>query len=232
MTETLTTSAESCGTLALRDVPLGSPTRPSWRGRLHLIALVVAVPLGALVSVDADGGRIRVGVIIYAVGLCSMFGVSTTYHRWVHTIRARSIWRRADHATIFVAIAATSTPLCLTFQPTSAAAWRLAAVWCLAAIGIVAKATGTRPGNHLGNVLYIVNSWAGMFILRALWSGGYVTETVLIITGGLIYTIGALGFARRWPTLKPTVFSYHEVWHLCTLTAAGAHLAAVWIVVA
>ena len=55
---------------------------------------------------------------------------------------------------------------------------------------------------------------------------------VLLLLGGVIYTIGALGFARRWPTLKPSVFSYHEVWHLCTLTAAAAHLAAVWIVAA
>ena len=56
--------------------------------------------------------------------------------------------------------------------------------------------------------------------------------TALLVAGGVIYTVGAIGFACRWPTLRPSVFSYHEVWHLCTLAAAATHVAAVWLVVA
>ena len=54
--------------------------------------------------------------------------------------------------------------------------------------------------------------------------------TVLIIIGGVVYTLGAIGFTRRWPTLRPSVFGYHEVWHAATVVAAGAHLAAVWMI--
>ena len=53
---------------------------------------------------------------------------------------------------------------------------------------------------------------------------------LLLAVGGLLYTVGAIGFGRRWPTLGPNVFSYHEVWHAFTIAAAGAHLAAIWIV--
>ena len=95
------------------DVPLGSATRPSWRGRLHLIGLAAAVPLTVVLAIVASGGRAHGGVIVYAVGLCSMLAVSVTYHRWVHTVRARAAWRRADHATIYAAIGGTFTPLCL-----------------------------------------------------------------------------------------------------------------------
>ena len=94
-------------------MPLGSATRPSWRGRLHLIGLVAAIPLTVLLAIVASGGRARGGVIVYAVGLCSMLAVSVTYHRWVHTVHARAAWRRADHATIYAAIGGTFTPLCL-----------------------------------------------------------------------------------------------------------------------
>src|SRR5215204_2874888 len=125
------------------DVPLGTAARPSWRGRLHLVTLLVAVPLCALVALDAHDTRARVGVVVYAAGLCSMLAVSTTYHRWVHTIRARTAWRRADHATIFVAIAGTATPLCLASR---SAAWPLGIIWTLAIVGVVAKATGSRRG--------------------------------------------------------------------------------------
>lgn len=212
------------------DVPLGSPTRPSWRGRLHLLTLVVVVPLSVLVAVDARNVALRAGVVVYAVGLCSMFLVSTTYHRWVHTIRARAAWRRADHAMIFVAIAGTCTPICLTLGPAGSAAWRLAAVWAIAAVGIATKAHGGHRGNVVGNVLYIVNGWAGLAILPALWTGGYVAATVLLLAGGIVYTVGAAGFARRWPSLRPSVFGYHEVWHAATIAAAGTHLAAVWMI--
>ena len=71
------------------DAPLGSPSRPSWRGGLHLIALLVAVPLLVALTIVVSGARARIGVIVYALGLCTMLTVSTVYHRWVHTIRAR-----------------------------------------------------------------------------------------------------------------------------------------------
>lgn len=226
----MTSTQTSSVILALRDVPLGSPTRPSWRGRLHLLTLGLVAPLCVLAVLDARGGPVRVGVGVYAVGICSMFLVSTTYHRWVHTMRARAAWRRADHVMIFVAIAATSTPVCLTLFSGGAAAWRLAAIWTIAGIGIAAKATGTRRGNLLGNALYIVNGWAGIIMLPALWSHGDVPATVLLISGGVVYTLGAVGFARRWPRLRPSVFGYHEVWHAATIAAAGTHLAAVWMI--
>ena len=88
MTATLTTVDPAARALP-RDVPLGSPTRPSWRGRLRLAMLAVTAPLCALVAVDATSARSRIGLLVFAAALCSMLSVSVTYHRWVHTIRAR-----------------------------------------------------------------------------------------------------------------------------------------------
>ena len=96
-----------------RDEPLGTDARPSWRGRLHLLGLWVAVPAMTLRIVFANGARATVGVSIYAAGLCAMFTASTTYHRWVHDFGRRAAWRRADHAMIFAAIAGSSTPVVL-----------------------------------------------------------------------------------------------------------------------
>jgi hemolysin III len=161
-----------------------------------------------------------------------MLLVSTIYHRWVRTLRWRTIWRRADHATIFAAIAGTYTPLCLALFPTTAAIVTLAVVWAAALVGATIKFTDWQRGGPAATAMYVTNGWAGVVLIPALAGAGLVLPTVLLVLGGLVYTIGALGFARRWPTLKPSVFSYHEVWHLCTLTAAAAHLAAVWIVAA
>jgi hemolysin III len=215
---------------APRDVPLGSPGRPSWRGRIHLLALTVAVPLLVALSIDASHARARAAVIVYAVGLCSMLAVSTIYHRWVHTIRARAAWRRADHATIFMAIAGTFTALALTILSTAAAITMLVVVWCAAAIGAFAKAAWFERAHRLGVATYIAIGWAGVALGPAVWQQGGLLPVMLLFAGGVIYTAGAIGFGRRWPTLRPATFGYHEVWHAFTVAAAGLHLAAIWTV--
>lgn len=214
----------------LLDVRLGTPGRPSWRGRLHLIALCSAIPLLVILAVESNGGRARAAVIMYAVGLCSMLAVSTTYHRWVHTIRARAAWRRADHATIFAAIAGTFAALALMCLGTGAAIVALVLVWGAAAASALIKIAWFERAHRFGSAMYIGLGWAGVAIAPALWHRGGVTAVALVLGGGVIYTVGALAFGRQWPRLRPATFSYHEVWHSCTLAAAGLHLAAIWIV--
>ena len=214
--------------LAARDVPLGTPERPVWRGRLHLFALFSVVPLLVILAVAADGARSRAGVIVYGVGLCATFAVSTTYHRWVHTIRARAAWRRADHATIFALIAGTFTPLALTTLDTGTAIALLIVIWGAAATCAVLKALGIWLSHRMSGAMYIATGWAGLVLLPALWRTGGAVPVALFVAGGIAYTVGAVGFGRRWPTLRPATFSYHEVWHAFTIAAAGFHFAVIW----
>ncbi len=218
----------TAGNGAMLDVPLGSASRPSWRGRLHLIALLSAVPTVVLLAIVANGARSRGGVIVYGVGLCSMLLVSTIYHRWVHTIRARAAWRRADHATIFAAIAGTTTAIVLTSLPTGLAIAMLIVVWSAAVAGAALKVLRFDRANRAGAVMYITLGWSGLVLVPAVWQRGGALATGLVFGGGLLYTVGAAGFRRQWPTLRPTTFSYHEVWHMFTIAAAGLHLAAVY----
>lgn len=211
----------------LLDPPLGSPTRPSWRGRLHLIALAAALPMVIVLATIAEGARARAGVIVYGVGLCSMLIVSTTYHRWVHTVRARAAWRRADHATIFAAIAGTSTAIALTSLSTGPAIAMLIVVWAAAVGGAALKALSFQRVHRFGGVMYIALGWSGLALLPAVWQRGGALPAGLLLGGGLLYTVGAAGFRKQWPTLCPTTFSYHEVWHCFTIAAAALHFATV-----
>lgn len=185
-----------------------------------------------LLAIEANGARARAGVIVYAVGLCAMLAVSTTYHRWVHTLRARAAWRRADHATIFAAIAGTFSAVALAILGTAAAITLLIAMWAAAAVGAGVKIAGIRQSERIGAVMYIATGWAGLVLLPALWADRGATPIALLLGGGAAYTVGAVGFGRRWPTLRPATFSYHEVWHAFTIVAAALHLAAVWTVAA
>lgn len=212
------------------DVPLGTPTRPVWRGRLHQWALVAAVPAMALLVVLAEGAEARTAVVVYAVGLCSMLTASTTYHRWVHTLRARTIWQRTDHAMIYAAIAGSFTPVCLLAMPRAWGISMLAIVWTGAVVGGVLKFVAFDRSRLVTGVLYMALSWIGVVAIPFLWRREGAWPVVLLIVGGIAYTVGAIGFHRRWPRLSPSVFSYHEVWHAFTVVAAAAQFGAVWIV--
>lgn len=209
------------------DAPLGSPDRPSWRGRVHLFALCIAVPLLVALAIASNDARSRAAVIVYGVGLTAMLTVSTIYHRWVHTIRSRALWRRADHATIFAAIAGTCTALTLTSLSTGPAIAMLVVVWLAASVGAAVKVFSFHRANRLGGVLYITLGWSGLVLIPAVWQRGGAVAVALLLGGGIMYTVGAAAFARHWPTLRPSRFSYHEVWHVFTIAAAAMHFGAV-----
>ncbi|MGB0111667.1 MAG: hemolysin III family protein, partial [Ilumatobacteraceae bacterium] len=84
--------------------------------------------------------------------------------------------------------------------------------------------------HRFGSAMYIGLGWAGIAIAPALWQRGGVPTVALVLAVGVIYTAGAVAFARQWPTLRESTFSFHEFWHACTIAAAGLHLAAIWTV--
>ncbi|MGE0881710.1 MAG: hemolysin III family protein [Acidimicrobiia bacterium] len=213
------------------DVRLGTHERPLWRGRLHQWTALVVGPLAAVLVAVAPSATARVSAAIYGLCVTATFAVSATYHRWVHTLRVRALMRRFDHATIYLAIAGTYTPVCLVGLPLHWGIPMLAVVWAAATTGIVAKLSAWKRAPVVGAVLYGSMGWLAVLALpvmiRAL---GWLTFS-LLLAGGICYTTGAIMFAKRWPRLRPAVFGFHEVWHIATVVAAGVQMAAIWRVV-
>ncbi|HUF96675.1 MAG TPA: hemolysin III family protein, partial [Ilumatobacter sp.] len=212
------------------DVALGHVLRPTWRGRVHVIGLLVAVPAVIALLLNSTGdARFRVGLTVYAVGLCSMLGASATYHRWVHGLRARCAWRRVDHAAIFAAIAGSSTPIVVAALPGARGFVLVGAVWSAALLGAWCKLSRWAGGDRAGTKMYVVTIALGAVAVPWLWARHGIGPAALVVSGGVAYLVGAACFATRWPTLRPTVFSYHEVWHVFTLIAAVAQFVAIWM---
>lgn len=195
-----------------------------------MIGLFAAIPALALLIVFADGARAKVGVSIYAVGMCAMFAASTTYHRWVDELRSRAAWRRADHAMIFAAMGGSATPVVLIVMPSGWGIALLSVAWAVSIAGAVLKLGHWRHGDTIGTALIPTVSALGALALPALWVRGGVAPAILYVVSGGLYIFGAWWFAKTWPRLRPAVFSYHEVWHVFTVAAAAAHFAAVWVI--
>jgi hemolysin III len=206
-------------------------TKPLLRGWLHLVCFFLAIPAAVLVIAGAEGARARWGAVVYAVGLVALFGVSGSYHRGRWSQAARRRMQQLDHATIFVMIAGSYTPLCLLAINGWVGPVMLAAAWVGATVGIVLAFRGGRRSRVARGALYIALGWvsvgAAPQLIRHLTAG----QLILIAVGGVLYTVGAIFLATNWPDPFPRVFGYHEVWHVLVVAAVVCHFIAISSVV-
>ncbi len=211
-------------------VACGFP-RPTWRGRIHTYAFLAAIP-AALVLVLASNTAIeRIGVGIYWVSFAAVFGVSAAYHRLAITEKAQSIMRKADHATVFVKIAGTYTPICLLALPPSWGIPILVTVWSIAAVGVLVKLLAPARFLRWSHPLYLAMGWVAIVALPTLARSLSSIELTLLLIGGVVYSIGAILFWLRRPDPSPVTFGYHEVWHVMTVVASAFHFGAIILVV-
>lgn len=201
---------------------------PLLRGWLHLVCAGLSIPFGALIVGHADGDRARLGASVYALGLLILFSVSATYHRTPWSPRVKPWMKRADHAAIFLLIAATYTPFCLVTLSESSGRWLLIAVWTGAIIGVIGAVTGLAERRYVGLVAYISLGWVVVLAMPQLIRELPVLDVALLAAGGIVYTVGAIGLGTRWPDPFPKVFGYHEVWHVLVVVAVVLHYRVVW----
>src|SRR4051795_10121851 len=110
---------------------------PRLRGLLHAYAFWFAAVAAAVLVAIAPTGQARIAASIYGCGLCALFAASGLYHRWRWSPRWKPLLRRLDHSTIYLFIAATSTPIALLVLDGPIRVVVLLSVWIGAALGIV-----------------------------------------------------------------------------------------------
>ncbi len=205
--------------------------RPRLRGVSHVGAFVISLVSGPLLVVAAPTLSARLALGIYALSLTALFGISALYHlrNWSPEWRGRL--RRLDHATIFVAMAGTYTAIAGLALPAAVAAPVVVVVWCGAAAGGALLMMSGPRRRWLSVGPYVALGWTAVVVLPQLVERLGVAGFSLLLAGALLYTLGALVYARRRPDPRPTVFGYHEVFHALVIAAAVAHYATVAVFV-
>ncbi len=167
---------------------------------------------------------------VYAATVLGLFGVSALYHRhnWVST-RARAWMKRLDHSMIFVFIAGTYTPFSLLAMPRDTGTVVLWVVWGGALAGVALKLAWPHAPRWLGVPIYVALGWVAVFVLPDLLHHAGLAALVLLLAGGVLYTLGAVCYASRWPDPWPKTFGYHEFFHAATVLAAICHYIAIWL---
>jgi len=138
--------------------------------------------------------------------------------------------QRLDHSMIYVLIAGTYTPFALLVLDGTWSVALLVAVWVGAVAGIVMRVFEL-PGHRVAcSTLYLVLGWLVVLDLPALVRGLSPAELVLVVAGGVLYTLGSIVLLTRRPDPDPEGFGYHEVWHAMMVAAATCHYVAILLV--
>jgi hemolysin III len=205
-----------------------SIARPRLRGVSHQWAFYFSLIAGLALVIAAPGGRATLASAIYAVSVAALFGTSALYHRvtWP-SISARRWMRRLDHSMIFLLIAGTYTPFALLVLDGTLAVVILSVVWAGALGGIVLKLVWIDAPKPLVALLYVLLGWVAVAAFPDLLDGLGVTSMVLVATGGLLYTAGAVVYTLGRPDPVPTVFGYHEIFHALVIAAAALQYAVI-----
>ncbi len=207
--------------------------KPRLRGVLHQWTFAVALAAGVLLILDAGSPRSRIAIAIYAFSVAALFGTSALYHRidW-RTVRARVRMRKLDHTMIFVLIAGSYTPFALLVLRGTLGLVILITAWCVALGGAVFKLLWIDAPGWLVAGTYVAAGWIAVIAMPQLIDRlGFVAVGTLAL-GGILYSAGAVIYARQRPDPIPAVFGYHEVFHLLVVAAAALQYAVVafWVI--
>lgn len=213
-------------------IPTPELPKPRLRGVLHQWAFIVACALGVVLVVTAPQGRATVAAAIYAGSVAGLFGASALYHRVTWSRAAARAWmRRLDHSMIFVLIAGSYTPFALLVLDGTLATVILLIVWIGAGLGIVFKLLWIGAPNWLSAIVYSALGSVSIVTFPELASGLGAVGVILVAAGGLLYSAGAVVYASQRPDPVPTVFGYHEIFHVLVVVAAALQYAVVafWV---
>jgi hemolysin III len=198
---------------------------------MHTVAFFAAIPAGIVLIIGAKSTSATVGAAIYMAGLLLGFGTSAGYHRLAKSARAQEIMQRLDHSMIFVLIAGTYTPICLLAMPTAWGIPILCVAWAGAALGIVLKQFAFDRLKLLEYSLYPILGWIVVIAMPVLWNRLTTAELVLLMAGGLLYTVGIPVLVKERPDPWPRTFGYHEIWHSFTIAAGVCHFLTIELLV-
>jgi hemolysin III len=182
-----------------------------------------------LLAIAIENGSTRqlVGFSVFGTSLVAMYCASAFYHSLKLSERGVAHLRRIDHMMIYVLIAGTYTPICLVLLRGRLGVGLLAAVWTLAAIGVFQTIVWMNAPDWLSTALYIGMGWLAIGVVPRLLTVVPVGFFYWILAGGVIYTVGAVIRAARWPRpgpdKRPRLFGSHEIWHLCVMAGTFAH---------
>ncbi len=203
--------------------------KPLWRGWIHAITFPVSAVAGIVLIVLAEGPVAKWASAVFMVTSMLLFGVSALYHRINWSPKVKQTFRRLDHANIFLLIAGTYTPIALLALPLDKGILLLSLVWSGALLGIGFRVFWIGAPRWLYVPLYLLLGWAAVMFIVDIFNANALAM-ILVVVGGLLYSVGSIVYGTKRPNPIPGVFGFHEIFHSLTVIAFLCHWTAALLV--
>lgn len=197
--------------------------KPLLRGHFHQAAFFTACGACLMLIVKSQEMTTAIASIIYSLSLIFLLGTSALYHRINWKPETRKWMKRLDHCAIYILIAGTFTPICLLALPEDSGTRLLITIWSIALLGVVQSLFYVHAPKWVSAILYVVAGYMILPYIGELKSSVGYANLVYLIGGGLVYTLGAVGYALKKPIFKPEIFGYHEFFHILVIIGATLH---------
>jgi hemolysin III len=204
--------------------------KPRLRGWLHAAMAPIALAAGIVLVCLAGTPAAIVGAAVFLAASVLLFGTSGVYHRGTWGTRGQAVLRRLDHSNIFVFIAATYTPLALILLDGPSRLILLTVIWAAAVGGLFFRLFWLSAPRALYTALYIVMGWTALGWLVPFYRAAGPVVLILVLAGGVCYTLGALVYGRKRPNPSPTWFGFHEIFHTATIAGFACHYVAITMI--
>ena len=169
-------------------------------------------------------GQITLG--IFTLTAVTLFTCSALYHRVAWNDRNKAIWRRIDHSNISILIAGTYTPFAVYLLEPSQTRVLLSLAWGGALLSSLLRIFWLSAPRWLYVSGYIALGWAAVFYMPAFLESAGVLIFVLILVGGIFYSVGGVIYALKKPNFSINWFGFHELFHAMTAAAFICHFIA------
>lgn len=209
--------------------PVVEETKPTLRGWLHAGILPIVIAGGVLLIVFGNGTAAKVAGSIFFACSFLLFGNSALYHRFNWKPKTKLALKRIDHANIFLLIAGSYTPITMLALPFEQGLYLLIAIWSLTILGIGFRVFWIGAPRWLYTVIYVGMGWGAIVYVRDFMAAN-LPMMILILAGGLAYTIGAVVYGLKRPNPIPKHFGFHEIFHALTVLAFGCHWTAALLI--
>ena len=202
-------------------------TKPVMRGWLHLLWFGASLVVSTVLLAHTPGTARVLSFGVYAASVGALFGISALYHCGTWSEASRQRLQRLDHVMIFFLIAGTATPVFIAAAPGPLGRAGLIALWLLTAAAAAIHLAWMDAPERLVGGTFLALGWVAALALPAVWLHSGPVAGGLMLGGGLLYTVGALSYHRRRPDPYPSVFGYHEVFHVYVCAGAACQYLAI-----
>ncbi|TDM11941.1 PAQR family membrane homeostasis protein TrhA [Macrococcus lamae] len=204
----------------IRQLKLGEEIGNSVSHGVPALFILLTLPYFAVKSYTMGGAVFSAGISVFLISIFLMFLSSAIYHLMPHNSPHKYVMRIIDHSMIYIAISGSYTPIALSLVG-GTFGWTIMIIqWVITIGGILYKTLSVHVNPKVSLAMYLIMGWLGIILFPLLFSKVSATFVILIVAGGLAYSVGTWFYAQK------SRHYFHMIWHFFILIGAGFHFVA------